>query len=188
MSTFKTPKDQVAVRPLTVSCLEAHIEDIAEIYAFAVQNLLATVELVPPTVVEMSARITKIINAGYPAFVACNGVGRVVGYAYGNSFRNAPAFRPAMEHSIYVDHSFTGCGVGRKLLTALIEASITAGEFRQMIAVVEASQSASLAFHEAMGFCEVGRVRGIAYKHGQWCTAVFLQLALGEGDATPPGP
>ncbi len=185
MPSHETLTTEIVIQPLTADSLEAHVAEITEIYAVAVRDSVATVELAPPSVAEMFARIANNLEAGYPAFVALDKSNRVAGYTYGGSFRAAAAFRPAMEPSVYVVQTLVGRGVGRRLLASLIEAA-TARDFRQMIAVVEASQAGSLAFHEALGFVEVGRLRSLAHKHDQWCTAVFLQLTLGDGDSTPP--
>jgi phosphinothricin acetyltransferase len=37
-----------------------------------------------------------------------------------------------------------------------------------------------------MGFREAGRMRSVGRKHGRWLDTVYLQVALGEGDTTPP--
>jgi phosphinothricin acetyltransferase len=67
----------------------------------------------------------------------------------------------------------------------LIEASAEAG-FRQMIAVVGGGEPASVALHRKLGFREAGRMVAVGRKHGRWLDTVYLQLSLGEGDATPP--
>jgi L-amino acid N-acyltransferase YncA len=185
MTRKKSPAE-IVVSPLTATNLANHIDEITEIYAGAVRETVATVELVPPDVATMSARISRNLAADYPAIVALDGSRRVVGYASCSAFRVAQAFRPTIEHSIYIDDRQHRCGVGRRILAALIEAA-AARDFRQMIAVIESDQAGSLAFHKAMGFVEVGRLPALAYKHDRWCTIVFLQLALGTGNTSPPG-
>ena len=176
---------EIVVVPLTPENLADYIDDITMIYAGAVRDTVATVELVPPDVATMSTRISRNLSADYPAIVALDASRRVIGYASSSAFRKAPAFRTAMEHSIYIDEGRHRSGVGRRILAALIETAAARG-FRQMIGVIESSQAGSLAFHKAMGFVEVGRLPALAYKHDQWCTVVFVQLALGAGDTSPP--
>src|SRR5579864_5938149 len=60
-----------------------------------------------------------------PHLVAERG-GEVVGYAYAVLFRKRPAYRYAVKHSIYVRHDAQHGGVGRTLLTALIDACAVA--------------------------------------------------------------
>ena len=60
-------------------------------------------------------------------------------------------------------------GVGRALLTALIEAAQARG-FRQMIAVIGDStkQAARSACTRPCGFRHVGILQDVGFKHGRW--------------------
>src|SRR5579859_6524909 len=73
--------------------------------------------------------------------------GIVAGYAYAVPFRKRPAYRYTLKHSIYIHQTFTGCGVGRTLLPALMDACAAAG-YRQMIGYIDATNEASLRLHE----------------------------------------
>jgi phosphinothricin acetyltransferase len=84
-----------------------------------------------------------------------------------------------------VRHDRHGQGVGKALLAALVEAA-TACQFRQMIGVIAGGEPPSVGLHAALGFRHIGRLQSIGRKHGRWLDTVYMQLALGEGDATPP--
>ena len=58
--------------------------------------------------------------------------GTVVGYAYAVPFRKRPVYRYTVKHSIYVRSDRLHLGIGRQLITALIDACAAAG-FSQMI-------------------------------------------------------
>ena len=75
--------------------------------------------------------------------------GVVLGYAYAVPFRKRPAYRYTVKHSIYVHNDHLRKGVGRKLMTALIDACAAAG-FRQMIGYIDAANKASLAHPRAL--------------------------------------
>jgi phosphinothricin acetyltransferase len=109
----------------------------------------------------------------------------VVGYAYASQFRDRAAYRYACENSVYIREDRRGEGIGRALLALLIVAAERAG-FRQMIAVIAGAQPASVRLHQACGFSEAGRMRGVGRKHGQWLDTYYMQRALGQGDDTPP--
>jgi len=68
--------------------------------------------------------------------------GEVLGYAYVVLFRKRPAYRYTVKHSIYVHHAHVGRGVGRLLMSELIDACAAAG-FRQMIGYFDAENAAS---------------------------------------------
>jgi L-amino acid N-acyltransferase YncA len=111
--------------------------------------------------------------------------GAVVGYAYAVPFRKRPAYRYAIKHSIYVHNSHLHRGIGRALMSALIDACAAAG-FRQMIGYIDAANKASLAIHERFGFRRVGYLPQIGYKFGHWTDSVMVQRSLGLGATAPP--
>ena len=113
--------------------------------------------------------------------------GDIAGYAYVVAFRKRPAYRYTVKHSIYVHPDRLGCGVGRALLPALIEACAAAG-YRQLIGYIDAANVTSLKLHEACGFSIVGRLPAVAYRFDRWSDTVMVQRALGSGSTTAPDP
>ena len=111
--------------------------------------------------------------------------GTVVGYAYVVLFRKRPAYRFTVKHSIYIHPQHLGQGIGRQLMQVLIDSCAAAG-FRQMVGYVDADNRASLGLHEAFGFTQVGRLDGVAFRHGRWSDTVLVQRSLGAGTASPP--
>ncbi|HUQ13175.1 MAG TPA: GNAT family N-acetyltransferase [Novosphingobium sp.] len=159
--------------------------EIAAIYAHHVLHGTASFETEPPDAAETRARMAKVLDAGSPWLVARTGEGEVIGYAYASQFRDRPAYRHACENSVYIRHDRRGEGIGRALLALLIVAAERAG-FRQMIAVIGGAEPASERLHAACGFAEAGRMRAVGRKHGRWLDTLYMQRALGPGDATPP--
>lgn len=158
---------------------------IAAIYAHHVLHGTATFETEPPSAAEFAARIGKVLDAGWPWLVASDGQGEVLGYAYASQFRDRPAYGYTCENSIYIKADCRGLGVGKALLVALLGAAEESG-FRQMIAVIGGAEAASVALHASCGLIETGRIRSSGRKHGRWLDTLYMQIALGEGDATPP--
>lgn len=161
------------------------IAEIAAIYAHHVEHGVASYETVPPDPAEMAARLARVMQAGWPWLVARGDDGAMLGYAYASQFRDRAAYRYACENSIYIHHDRRGQGIGKALLTALLGAAEAAG-FRQMIAVIGGAAPASIGLHAACGFAHAGRMRSIGRKQGRWLDNVYMQVALGEGDTTPP--
>jgi phosphinothricin acetyltransferase len=176
--------NETTIRPATTADLDA----ITEIYADAVTHGTASYELEAPTGAEMAARFATLAAVGYP-YLAAEIADRVVGYAYAGPFRPRPAYRFAVEDSIYVAADTKGRGVGRRLLQGLIAEAGRLG-FRQMIAVIGDGHaaSASVRLHERLGFRHTGRLEGSGYKHGRWLDTVFMQLSMNGGAAAPPDP
>ncbi len=160
------------------------ITAITAIYAPEVLRGTATFELEPPSEAEMLRRFREITAAGYPYLVAERG-GQVVGYAYVSAYRTRPAYRFAVEDSIYVAADHHGQGIGRSLLAASIKECEARG-FRQMIAVIgDSMQIGSIALHRSAGFTFCGTLHAVGYKFGRWIDSVNMQRALGDGDRTP---
>ena len=171
----------LVVRP----SVETDILAIAAIYAHAVVHGTASFELDPPSEEEMARRREAILKGGYPYLVA-EREGQLLGYAYAGAYRTRPAYRSTVEDSIYVAPEAQGQGVGRALLTALIE-HCEALDFRLMVAVIGDEDShVSIGLHRSLGFEPVGVLKGIGYKHGRWLSTVLMQRPLGRGIAEPP--
>ena len=170
----------IDIRPARIGDLDA----ITAIYRDAVENGTASYELEPPSRAEMQRRFEAL--TGFPYIVACAG-DSLLGYAYAGPFRPRPAYRFAVEDSIYVDPDAKGQGVGAALLAQLIALSAGLG-FRQMVAVIGDGRpdSPSVRLHEKLGFRHAGLLEGSGFKHGRWLDTAFMQLALNGGHATPP--
>ena len=173
-----------SIRPAVAGDLEA----ITVIYADAVENGTSSYELVPPSLADMTQRYEALVAGGFPYIVA-EAKGQILGYAYAGAFRPRPAYRFAVEDSIYVAPDAKGQGVGRGLLAKLIEECRGLG-FRQMLAVIGDArpESASVRLHERMGFSHAGLLKGTGYKHGRWLDTGFMQLEMNGGPAAAPDP
>jgi phosphinothricin acetyltransferase len=170
----------ISVRAVTIDDADA----IAAIYAHHVLYGTATYEVIPPTLTETVGKINAVIDRRWPFLVACEG-DEVVGYAYVNQFRDRPAYAYACEDSIYVAHDQLCRGIGKLLLSALLQAAETHG-FRRMVAVIGGADPLSVALHASCGFEHAGCLTGMGWKSGRWLDTVYMQIALGEGTATAP--
>jgi len=120
---------------------------------------------------------------GHPVLVADDD-GAVVGFTAYESFRGSgkwPGYRYTMEHSIHVARSHWGCGIGRRLLEALI-ARARAADVHVMVAAVDSANTESIRFHDKLGFIEVARMPQIGRKFDRWLDLVLMQRIL---DARP---
>jgi L-amino acid N-acyltransferase YncA len=156
----------------------------AAIYAHHVAHGTASFDTEPRNEAEMAAKIAECATRGWPFLVAEVG-GQIIGYAYATQFRDRPAYTSTCENSIYLHPDHCGLGIGTQLLGALIEAAEHAG-FRQMIAVIGSAEPASAALHAKAGFVETGRMHSVGRKFGRWLDTLYMQKALGPGDAIPP--
>ncbi|WP_029149574.1 GNAT family N-acetyltransferase [Microbacterium indicum] len=154
------------------------IADIREIYNYYVTNSVVTFDEKKWTHRQWAEKYAHIRKLGLPFLVAVSPSGQVLGYALVSPWSGKSSYRYTAENSIYLGPSATGKGLGRALLTALIEASEEFG-LRQMVAVIsDKGAEGSIALHEKMGFEEVGRMGRVGYKFGRWLGTVYLQKQL----------
>ena len=162
---------------------DAHEEDmgaVQAIYAHHVLHGTASFEEEPPSVAEMARRWEEVLAKGLPYLVA-EIDGRVAGYSYATPYRARSAYRFSIENSVYVDHARHRAGIGRALLTELIN-RCERGDWRQMIAVIgDSAQAPSIGLHAALGFRHVGTLQSVGLKVGRWLDTVLMQRALGSG-------
>ena len=171
------------IRPATPQDLP----EIQAIYAHHVLHGTGTFEEVPPSVEEIAARHAAVLARGWCWLVAADATG-VVGYAYIAQIRDRSAYRYCAENAVYVRDDVRGQGVGKALVSALIDEA-TARGFRQMIAVIGDSENVgSIGVHSSLGFRHIGTLRSVGCKFGRWLDAVYMQRGLGPGDAAPPPP
>jgi L-amino acid N-acyltransferase YncA len=167
-------------------CLPADIAAVTAIYEHAVLNHAATYELEPPAAAEMARRRDTVLRRGFPYLVAEDG-GSILGFAYGNLFRERLAYRFMVEDSIYLAPDAQRKGVGSALLEELVVQCTERG-FRQMVAIIgDAERShGSIGVHRRLGFEETGRITGSGYKFGRWLDTLVMQKALGAGRGEQP--
>jgi L-amino acid N-acyltransferase YncA len=164
---------------------DSDLPAITAIYGHAVRFGTASFEYDPPDIDDMARRRVDILDKGFPYLIAEQN-GAVVGYAYANTYRTRPAYRFAVEDSIYIAPDQQGRGVGRMLLPALLT-RCAALDLRLVIAVIGDSASApSIRLHARCGFSHAGVLPNVGWKHGKWLDTVQMTRAIGPGAAAPP--
>lgn len=163
--------------PATTRLVEARdAEALCGIYNPEVLESTVTFDLVARTVDQQRAWIAEH-SGSYPAIVAEEGGGEVVGFASLSPYRARPAYAPTVEDSVYVRRDQRAGGVGRLLLTDLVALAADHG-FHSMIARIVGDHAASIALHERLGFAVIGREREVGRKFGRWLDVVLMQRML----------
>ena len=116
------------------------------------------------------------IAKGFPVIVA-ELDGKTVGFGMYSEFRFKEANKFTVEHSVYVGNDFHGKGIGKILLSELIELAKKQG-LHTMIGVIDSENQSSIDFHEKFGFKTVGIIKDVAFKFDRWLHSVFVQLIL----------
>ncbi len=151
----------------------------AAIYAPFVSGSAVSFEEDPPTEDEIRERIRAARS-----WLVAERDGAVTGFAYATPYRARPAYRWAVETSVYVAGGAHGRGTGRALYEALL-AELESRGLRAACAAIALPNPPSVALHEAVGFAPVGIFRDIGFKAGAWRDVGWWQRPLGSGRSAP---
>jgi L-amino acid N-acyltransferase YncA len=160
-------------------------DSILNVYTPYVLQTASTFEYDVPSVEEFRNRVAKI-SAQYP-YLVCEYDGEIVGYAYGSTHRERMGYSWCAEATVYLSEAHHRRGIARILYDALFALMKEQG-YKSIYVSILSTNVASLAFHRAMGFEDIGMFRNIGYKLGDWHSNIWMQLFLDEHHAAPPLP
>lgn len=154
-----------------------HWPAVQRIYAAGIAGGNATFAEAPPSREDFFA--AKIPGLG---LVAVSDAGTVLGWAAATPTSSREVYRGVVEHSVYVDPSAAGRGVGLALLHALAARARELGMWTIQSSIL-AENAASLALHEKAGFRQVGRRERIGFMTygplaGTWRDTILMELRL----------
>jgi L-amino acid N-acyltransferase YncA len=151
---------------------------IAAIWNAEVQCALTTTDTEPRSLGAQRAWLAAHDDA-HPVIVAVSGTDQrdVLGYGALSPYRPKPAFRDAVEDSVYVRRDVRGHRVGALLLAHLIERARAVGH-HTVLARIVSDNVASIRLHETQGFERAGLERQTAFKLGRYLDVALLQRLL----------
>ena len=152
--------------------------ELAAIYRPYVEKSRISFEDVAPDAAEMARRLEGDAPGSHPWFVAEED-GQLLGYAASSPFRSRRAYRWTVETGIYLASGAHGRGIGRALLSELLELLERQG-YVTAIGAIALPNPASVALHEKLGFTYAGTYRGVGFKFGEW-----LDVGLWQRDLAP---
>ncbi|MDR0835540.1 MAG: GNAT family N-acetyltransferase [Tannerella sp.] len=138
---------------------------IAKIYNYYVENTTITFELEPVATHEMRGRIADI-SANYP-YIVYEEDGKIVGYCYANLWKKKRAYHSTVESTVYIESSYQQKGIGKKLMTRLIE-ELKNMQTHAIIACITIPNEKSVSLHEKLGFKQVSEFKEVGYKFDKW--------------------
>lgn len=149
---------------------------ILDIINYNILNATALYDYSIRSLAQQESILESKIQAGFPVIVAENN-GIVVGFGMYSEFRFREAYKFTVEHSVYVHQNNQGLGIGKLLLTELIQLAKKQG-LHTMIGVIDAENQKSIDFHHQFGFKTVGVIKESGFKFNRWLDSVFVQLIL----------
>jgi len=141
---------------------------VEAIYREGIATGLATLETEPPTWERFDAAHRKD-----PRLVARDSE-RLLGWAVLSPVSARAVYAGVAEVSIYISEAARGQGIGKELLSALVEASEQAGLWTLQAGIFR-ENTASIALHTACGFRVVGVRERLGQLYGVWKDVVLME-------------
>jgi phosphinothricin acetyltransferase len=148
---------------------------ICRIYNQGIEDRVATLETELRTPEERAAWLAAK-GPRHPVVVAEDN-GNIVGWGSLNQFNPRDAYRHVVDFSIYVDRAYRGRGVGKVMLTRLIELAREHG-FHKMVLSAFPTNSGGMALYERMGFRTVGVYKEQGLLDGRWVDTIIMEKLL----------
>jgi L-amino acid N-acyltransferase len=169
--------------PIVRDATEGDLPAVLAIYNEVIAASTAVYALEPATLDERRLWFSSRRAMGFPVLVAVGPHGDVQGFASFGEWRGAwPGYRYTVEHSVHVRHDVRGQGLGRALVESLFPLALALGK-HVMIGGIDATNDASIRFHERLGFERVAHFREVGHKFGRWLDLVFMQRFLDAAGA-----
>lgn len=167
-----------------VSCsVERHAAAILDIFNDAIVNSTALYDYVQRPPESMLAWFETKRRGGFPVIgiEAEDGGGdggrTLLAFGTWGTFRDRPAYKYTVEHSVYVHKDHRGHGLGRIVMQQLIDAARQA-DLHAMVGAIDAHNASSVALHTSLGFQLVGSMPQVGFKFGRWLDLALYQLLL----------
>ncbi|MGF1729294.1 N-acetyltransferase family protein [Photobacterium kasasachensis] len=161
-----------------ITCnFESHAHEILTILNDAILHSTALYDYKSRTIDNMVSWFTTKEKAGYPVIGAIDEHGQLMGFATYGRFREQPAFKYTVEHSVYLHPDFRGRGVGKALMKELIERA-RQQNYHVIIGAIDLENEGSIYLHQKLGFTHSGTIHQAGFKFGRWLDLGFYQLVL----------
>ncbi len=151
------------------------LASIAEIYNHYILNSACTFDTKPHDSNHWNNWLAEH-ERPFPAIVAIRNRS-LVGWGSLAKWNNRCAYRLTAEDSVYINPDCHRQGIGRVLLTELIDHARRHGH-KNIIAQIADHQPASEALHRSFGFQPVGTLEAIGRKFDRWIDVTIWQLKL----------
>ena len=164
---------------MTVTIRKATIEDVPQILDIVNFSILHTTANYNYDIQSLETQLKWFADKqskNYPIIVADYN-GKAIGFGTYGMFREKIGYQYTVEHSVYVEDGYTGKGIGKLLLTQLIQLAKEEG-YHVMVGGIDADNAGSIAFHKQFGFTETGILKQTGFKFGKWLDLMFMQLIL----------
>lgn len=156
---------------------ERHAPAILAIFNEAIVNSTALYDYQPRPLESMKAWFDAKQQGNFPVIGLEDSQGQLLAFGSYGTFRAWPAYKYTAEHSVYVHRDHRGRGLGLEVMRALIE-SARQRDLHALVGGIDATNTASIALHQRLGFQHVGTLPQVGFKLGRWLDLALYQLLL----------
>ncbi|MEY3626619.1 MAG: hypothetical protein RL163_1118 [Pseudomonadota bacterium] len=156
---------------------ERHAPAILAIFNEAIVNSTALYDYQPRPLESMKTWFDTKQQGNFPVIGLEDSQGQLLAFGSYGTFRAWPAYKYTAEHSVYVHRDHRGRGLGLEVMRALIE-SARQRDLHALVGGIDATNTASIALHQRLGFQHVGTLPQVGFKLGRWLDLALYQLLL----------
>jgi len=160
-----------------VLCGRGYADQILGILNEAIANSTALWDYKPRTPAMMSSWFDAKEAGKFPVIGFVDAANKLLAFGTYGTFRAWPAYKYTVEHSLYVEASCRGKGLGSKMLAQIIAHAEEHG-YHNLIGGIATENHVSIATHQKLGFEPCGTIRHAGYKFGKWIDLSFYQRLL----------
>ena len=159
------------IRPAT----PADAASINAVYNHYVRTSTCTWHLTEETL-EGRIKWLKGRTAAHPVLVIESG-SQILGWGSLSPYNTRQGWAKTVEDSIFIHHAHHGQGLGKMLLTELLERAIALGH-QSVIARISGEQAPSVGLHVSLGFTQAGLLKAVGQKFNQDLDCVYMLKSL----------
>ncbi len=105
---------------------------------------------------------------------------QTAGYASSQEFRPKPAYARSVETTIYLEPSFIGQGIGRRLYRALLDVLRSEKTVHRAYAGIALPNPRSLRLHEQLGFAPLGTFHQVGFKMDRYWDVSWYEKDISD--------
>lgn len=152
----------------------ADADDIVDIINYYIANSTSYFSEAP---LEKSS-ISDMLNreSRLPRYVVLSGQD-VVGFGYAYYFRHESTFSQTVKLTYWLKDGFTRKGIGSQLYD-MLETELRKLKISSILVNISSENTASLNFHNTLGYKECGNFQKAGYKNGRYFDLIWLQKLL----------
>jgi phosphinothricin acetyltransferase len=161
-------------------CFQQDLQYVQLIYAHHVLSGAGTFEIDPPSLEEMTARWSNVVERGWPFVVASppEDLSRVMAFAYAVQYRDRAAYEKTFEVSVYAAPTTMRQGAGSVALAEVLTTLRSDGVREALAFIGDSYNAASIALHRKLGFQHVGTLKNVGEKFGRLLDVIVMQRTL----------